>query len=149
MIYTPMTVLAMNIAYDAHHGAYDGNGVPYIFHPYHLAEQMDDEDSAIVALLHDVVEDTCITLDYLKEKGFSDEVIDALGLLVRKEGEDYMDYIDRVKTNHLATVVKLADLRHNSDKTRFCRDMTDYEKERIKKYGEAISRLTEGNTARD
>ena len=56
MIYTQKTVLAMNIAYDAHHGAKDKNGVPYIFHPYHLAEGMDDEESTVVALQHDVVE---------------------------------------------------------------------------------------------
>ncbi len=67
MIYTEMTIKAVKIAYDAHLGQLDYNGVPYIFHPYHLAEQMDDEISCTVALLHDVVEDTSITLDDLEQ----------------------------------------------------------------------------------
>ena len=65
MIYTPLTQKAMLLAYDAHHGQLDKGGVPYIFHPIHLAEQMPDELTTIVALLHDVVEDTALTLDDL------------------------------------------------------------------------------------
>ena len=77
MIYTPMTNTAMRIAYQAHHGQMDYNGIPYIFHPVHLAEQMDDEFSCCVALLHDVVEDTAVTLEELKAI-FPREVTDAV-----------------------------------------------------------------------
>ena len=66
MLYTPMTRKAMQVAYEAHHGQLDYNGVPYIFHPIHLAEQMDDEISCAVALLHDTVEHTELTLEELK-----------------------------------------------------------------------------------
>ena len=65
MIYTPMTIRALKIAYDAHAGQLDHSGIPYIFHPYHLAEQMDDEISCTVALLHDVIEDTAVTAEEL------------------------------------------------------------------------------------
>ena len=65
MLYTPLTCKAMKIAYDAHHGQVDKGGLPYIFHPYHLAESMEDEISCCAALLHDVVEDTHITMDEL------------------------------------------------------------------------------------
>ncbi|MDE5833913.1 MAG: HD domain-containing protein, partial [Ruminococcus sp.] len=80
MIYTEMTNKAMRIAYEAHHGQYDVNGVPYIFHPYHIAEQMTDEITTCVALLHDVIEDTEVTFEQLEQE-FPEEVITALRLL--------------------------------------------------------------------
>ena len=118
MLYTPLTELAMRIAYDAHHGQVDRAGLPYVFHPYHLAEQMDDEDSICVALLHDVVEDTDTTLDDLRDMGFPAQVVDALALLTHDPAVPYMDYVATIKTNPLAAKVKLADLTHNSDLTR-------------------------------
>lgn len=117
MIYTPMTKKAMNLAYKAHHGQLDKSGVPYIFHPIHLAEQMNDEVSCCVALLHDTVEDTDVTLEDLA-KEFPREVVDAVGLLTHAEGEDYFDYVRAIKTNPVATKVKLADLAHNGDQSR-------------------------------
>ncbi|ACV21658.1 GTP pyrophosphokinase [Slackia heliotrinireducens] len=118
MLYTPLTEHAMRIAYDAHHGQVDRAGLPYVFHPYHLAEQMDDEDSICVALLHDVVEDTDTTLDDLRDMGFPAQVVDALALLTHDPAVPYMDYVATIKTNPLAAKVKLADLTHNSDLTR-------------------------------
>lgn len=117
MIYTPLTIKAMKIAYDAHQGQFDKSGVPYIFHPYHLAEQMDDEISCVAALLHDVVEDTDVTLDDLK-KEFPTEVTDAISLLTHNESDEYLDYVRKLKNNPVAKKVKLADLTHNSDDTR-------------------------------
>lgn len=117
MIYTEMTIKAMKIAYDAHLGQLDYNGVPYIFHPYHLAEQMDDEITCTVALLHDVVEDTAITFEDL-EKSFPREVVEALRLLTHDDETDYFDYVRRIKTNPIAARVKLEDLMHNSDESR-------------------------------
>ena len=118
MIYTPLTVKAMGIAYDAHHGQVDKSGVPYIFHPIHLAEMMDDEQSCCVALLHDTVEDTDVTLEQLSVD-FPPEVVEAVRLLTHDPDTDYYDYVRAIRGNSLARKVKLADLANNSDATRF------------------------------
>lgn len=125
MIYTPMTNKAMRLAYQAHHGQVDGSGLPYIFHSYHIAEQMPDEVTVCVALLHDVAEDTSITLEEL-EAEFPAEVTDALRLLTHEQGEDYFDYVRTIKKNPVAMTVKVADLVHNSDETRLtgCRNVS-------------------------
>ena len=117
MIYTEMTIKAMKVAYEAHLGQLDYNDVPYIFHPYHLAEQMDDEVSCTVALLHDVVEDTRLTLSDL-EQIFPTQVVEIVRLLTHDEGIDYFDYIRKIKTDSIATKVKLEDLKHNSNEAR-------------------------------
>ena len=117
MIYTEMTVKAMRLAYEAHLGQVDKTKVPYIFHPLHLAEQMEDEVTCTVALLHDVVEDTAVTFADL-EKEFPAEVIEALRLLTHEAGVDYFDYVRKIKTNPIAKRVKLEDLTHNSDESR-------------------------------
>ncbi len=143
MIYTPLTYLAMRIAYDAHHGTMDKSGAPYVFHPFIVAESMDDEISTVVALLHDVVEDTDITFDDLKEKGIPESVIVPLRLITHEKGTDYMEYIRSVGTDPIATKVKLADLSHNMDVTRYCRPMTEYEMKRQEKYQRAKEYLLE------
>lgn len=117
MVYTPLTAKAMRIAYAAHHGQVDKRGIPYIFHPMHLAEQMEDEISCCVALLHDTVEDTAITFEDL-EKDFPSAVTDALKLLTHRKDTPYFDYVRAVKSNPVAVKVKLADIAHNSDQTR-------------------------------
>ena len=117
MIYTKMTISAMKTAYNAHLGQLDYNDVPYIFHPYHLAEQMDDEISCTVALLHDVVEDTSLTFSDL-EQIFPKQVVEIVMLLTHDEKVDYFDYIQNIKTNTIATKVKLADIEHNSNEDR-------------------------------
>lgn len=117
MIYTALTNKAMKIAYNAHHGQSDCNGVPYIFHPYHLAEQMNDEITTCVALLHDVVEDTDITVEQL-EKDFPKEVTEAVKLLTHDKNTDYFEYIKAIKSSPVAKAVKTADLMHNSDQSR-------------------------------
>ena len=137
MIYTPLTKLAMKIAYKEHHGQTDKSGIPYIYHPIHLAEQMDDEKSTCVALLHDVVEDTDITLSDLAEYGFDDEIIDALKLMTHNKSVPYMDYVRKIKKNPIATKVKKADLAHNSDLTRLDY-VDDKAKARVEKYKKAI-----------
>ena len=117
MIYTPLTNKAMRIAYAAHHGQLDYNGIPYIFHPIHLAEAMDDEFSCCAALLHDVAEDTTVTLEMLAAE-FPQEVIAVLRLLTHEKDVPYFDYVRAIKANPIAVKVKLADLDHNSDQTR-------------------------------
>ncbi|MCD7866686.1 MAG: HD domain-containing protein [Clostridiales bacterium] len=117
MIYTPLTAKAMQTAYQAHHGQVDTTGVPYIFHPFHVAEQMTDETSVCAALLHDVAEDTETTIEEL-EKDFPPEVTQAVRLLTRDPSMNYEDYIRSLKESPTARAVKLADLEHNSDETR-------------------------------
>ena len=140
MKYTPMVRKAMKIAYEAHHGQVDKAGVPYIFHPIHLAEQMEDEISICVAMLHDVIEDTDVSEERLKEEGISLEVIDNVKLLTKSKEEEYMNYLERIKSSETAVKVKLADLRHNSDVSRLS-NVTEKDKKRLEKYAEAIKRL--------
>lgn len=118
MIYTQKTKLAQKLCYEKHHGQFDKSGVPYVFHPIHLAEQMEDEDTTIVALLHDIIEDTDCTAELLYEMGFSERVVEAIMLMTHKKGVDYMDYVREIAKNPIARAVKIADLKHNSDLTR-------------------------------
>lgn len=117
MVNTKLTRKAMKIAYNAHINQVDKEGVPYIFHPIHLAEQMETEVECIVALLHDVVEDTDVTFEQL-EKEFPSEIIEVLKLLTHDKNIEYMDYIVEIKKNPIAKKVKIADIKHNSDETR-------------------------------
>lgn len=144
MINTKLTRLASKIAYKAHEGQTDKAGVPYIFHPIHIAEQMDSEESCVVALLHDVIEDSDITLEILS-KYFNDDIITALRVLTKKENDDYTMYIKRVKTNKLATKVKIKDLEHNRDLRRLD-EVTDKDRKRSMKYWEAIRYLEDIET---
>ena len=141
MIYTPLTKQAMRLCYAAHAGQQDKSGIPYVFHPIHLAEQMDDEYSVVVALLHDVVEDTAYTLKDLRQMGYPEQVIEAIRLMTHPESMPYMDYVAAIKENPIARKVKLADLRHNSDLTRL--DHVDAKAiTRAEKYKQAIALLT-------
>ena len=140
MIYTKNTRKAIIIAYNAHINQKDRSGLPYILHPIHLAEQMDTEEECIVALLHDVVEDTEVTFKEL-EKDFSKTIIDALKLLTHDKETDYFEYIEKIKSNPLAKKVKLADLKHNSDETRL-ENITEKDITRNKKYVKAIKILS-------
>ena len=137
MLYTALTKKALKISFDAHNNQVDKSGMPYVYHPFHLAEQMNDELSTCVALLHDVVEDTDITLDDLKSKGFPDEVIEALSLMTHNDDVPYLDYVRAMKDNSIARKVKLADLAHNSDLTRLD-EVDDKAIERVNKYKQAI-----------
>lgn len=139
MINTKLTRKAMIIAYNAHQNQFDKANIPYIYHPIHIAEQMDTELECIVALLHDVVEDTDITLNDL-EKEFPQEVIDLLKILTHDKKIDYIEYIEKVKTNPIATKIKIADLKHNSDITRL-ENITTTDLKRIEKYKKALEIL--------
>ena len=144
MIYTPMTKKALCIAYKAHEGQVDKTGIPYIFHPFHLAESMTDENSTIVALLHDVIEDTDWTIDDLEKEGFNEDILTALKLMTHNPAEPYMDYISRLSTCPVARQVKLADLYHNSDQTRV-ENPDEKMLKRWEKYDRAIQLLKSVN----
>ena len=140
MIYTPLTKKAMKLCFEAHKDQVDKSGLPYVFHPFHLAEQMTDELTTVTALLHDVVEDSDYTLADLGEMGFPATVLDALAMLTHDDGSAYLEYVARLKTNPIARAVKLADLRHNSDLTRL--DHVDEKAlARVEKYRKAIDLL--------
>ena len=141
MLYTDMTKKALKLCFDAHKEHLDKSGMPYVFHPFHLAEQMPDEATTCVALLHDVVEDTDMTFEQLEAEGFPPEVITALRLMTHDERTPYLDYVAELKKNPLAAAVKLADLQHNSDLTRL--DHADENAmRRVEKYKKAIALLT-------
>lgn len=142
MIYTENTKKALKLCFDAHKKQLDKSGMPYVFHPFHLAEQMNTEETTIVALLHDVVEDTDYTIEDLKQMGFEETVIQAISLLTHDDAVEYMDYVLAIKQNPIAKAVKLADLRHNSDLSRL--DVIDEKAlTRREKYLKAIKLLEE------
>ncbi len=143
MLYTELTKKAMRIAFDVHREQTDKTGLPYIYHPIHLAEQMKDEAAICVALLHDTVEDGNITLDFLRECGFTEEIVSAIALLTHDERVPYLEYVKSISTDPIAKTVKLADLKHNSDLSRMP-VIDEKALSRYKKYQAAIL-LLEGD----
>ena len=142
MIYTNLTKKAMKIAYNAHLNQVDKSGMPYIFHPIYIAERMDDEESTIVALLHDTIEDSDLTICDLKMEGFSGQVIEALECLTHDKNIQYEEYIQRIKDNPLAKKVKKVDLEHNSLLERL--EIVDESvMNRLKKYEKAKEMLSD------
>lgn len=139
---------AIKICHDAHKNQLDKSGLPYILHPYHLAEQMTTENEIITALLHDVIEDSDYTIKDLIEYNFNSEIIEAVRLLTHDKPKmnnfEYEEYILKIKTNPLATKIKLADLKHNADLTRL-ESTTDKDINRTKRYKYAIRLLTQND----
>jgi len=133
---------AIAIAAKAHSGQVDKGGNTYILHPLHVMMKCDSEDAKICAVLHDTIEDTIITLDDLKEQGFSDEIVTALECLTKREGESYDDFISRILNNDIACRVKLADLTDNMDLTRI-QNPSKEDEARIRKYKLAVDRISE------
>lgn len=137
MIYTDLTKKALKLCFEAHKNQVDKSGLPYVFHPFHLAEQMLDEETTVAALLHDVVEDTPYSIQELRDMGFPEAVLTAVELMTRDNGVPYLEYIGQLKENSIARTVKLADLRHNSDLSRL--DFVDENAlKRVEKYQKAI-----------
>ncbi len=133
---------AIIIAINAHKGQKDKCGVDYINHPVYVALNMQTDYEKITALLHDVVEDCEITIEELSSFGFDKEIIEAVRLLTRKHGEDYFDYLKLIKSNKIALKVKLADLKHNSDKERLA-CLGEKGQILLKKYETAIKYLSD------
>lgn len=120
MVYSELVRRACSIMYEAHKDDVDKGGYPYVFHPFYLAAQMEDEESVCTALLHDVIEDhgDRYSLDDLERAGFPASVIHALRLLTHGDGVPYMDYVEALVEDPIARKVKAADLRHNMDASR-------------------------------
>lgn len=140
MIYTENTKKAMQIMFEYQKDQIGRDGVPYVFHPWHVAENMEDETRTVVALLHDVVEDTRATIADLREEGFSEEVLKALELLTHNKEEDYYDYIKKISKNPIARDVKIKDLEHNTDLKRLS-EIMPADQERTKKYQKCLKYL--------
>lgn len=140
MIYTELTKKALKLSFEAHKDQIDKAGLPYVYHPFHLAEQMQDEKTTVVALLHDVVEDSDYTLQDLSALGFDGEIVGAIALMTHDESVPYMQYIAEIAKNPIAKTVKLADLKHNGDLTRLD-SITQKDRQRAEKYKAAIALL--------
>jgi (p)ppGpp synthase/HD superfamily hydrolase len=113
---------AIAVAAAAHHDQLDKAGKPYILHPIRVMQRVRQYGTAveIIAVLHDVVEDTWVTLELLRSMGFTDEVVEGVDALTRRDGEEYFDYIARCSRSYSGALVKLADLEDNSDPVRAC-----------------------------
>ena len=131
---------AIALAVRAHQRQKDKAGAPYILHPLRLMLRMDSEPAMMVAVLHDVVEDSQITLENLRELGFPETVVTAVDSLTRRAEESYEAFIDRVKLNPLARKVKLADLEDNMDLRRL-HHVTDRDQQRWERYAKAKKAL--------
>ncbi len=120
MHWSEMTKKALTIMYNAHKNDMDKAGMPYVFHPYQVAQDMDDEATTCAALLHDLIEDhpESWSFEKLRREGFSENIVNALKLLTHEDGEDYLTYVEKLSSNDIARKVKIADLRHNLDASR-------------------------------
>ena len=133
---------AIQIAVEAHAGATDRGGKAYILHPISVMMRCETDEEKVVAILHDVVEDTDWTFDALRQEGFSETIIEALKTVTKhSEDEDYDEFIQRSLNNEIGRKVKIADLRENLDVTRIGQ-LTDKDIARINKYKRALSVLT-------
>ena len=132
---------AIQIAVDAHAGQTDKAGAPYILHPIRVMLGLRRQKEQIVAVLHDVVEDSRWTLSDLLAEGFNDDVVSAIDALTKRGGEAYNDYLGRVAKNDLAVRVKLEDLRDNSNLHRLV-EPTQRDYDRLRRYRDAWQKLT-------
>jgi len=123
---------ALEIATKAHEGQLDKSGVAYIHHPIGVAELVEGDDAKIVALLHDVIEDTALTMEDLRQADFSEEVLAAVQVITKVKGECNDAYIARVKENPLALRVKLADIEHNRGRMEGIADSATRERLKLK-----------------
>ena len=148
MLYTPVTKAALRICFDAHRDQVDKSGMPYVFHPFHLAEQMHTEHEVCVALLHDVMEDTPTTPEDLVSAGIPAAYVDTLRLLTHADGVPYLDYVAALAHDPVARAVKVADLRHNADLTRLDHEPTEADLRRLERYRKALSLLEDAGERR-
>lgn len=132
---------AISICALAHEGQVDKGGSPYVLHPLKVMLRLAHDQERIVAVLHDVVEDTAVTLDDLRNEGFSDAVVGAIDSLTKREGETYQAFIERAARDPIACRVKLADLAENSDLSRLG-EPSQKDLDRLEKYRKATDYLT-------
>ena len=141
MLYTPATKAALRLCFDAHRDQVDKSGLPYVYHPFHLAEQMDSEHEVCVALLHDVMEDTALGPDDLIEAGIPEPYVETCVLLMHRPQLPYLDYVRALAVDPVARKVKRADLLHNSDLSRLDGEPTPRDLARVRCYAQALQLL--------
>ncbi|WP_339296268.1 HD domain-containing protein [Paenibacillus sp. FSL W7-1279] len=132
--------IAISIALKAHKGQVDKGGNPYILHPIAVMNRVETIEEKIVAVLHDVVEDTEVTIDQLRETGFTDEILEAINLLTRAKEDSYEEFIDKTLKNRIARNVKIADIKENMNLSRI-QDPSEQDYMRLEKYKRALERL--------
>ncbi len=132
---------AVNIASSAHQGQTDKAGRPYILHPLRLMMRFEQIEAQIVAVLHDVVEDSSWTFEQLEQEGFSEQIVAALRCLTKQKGENYEDFIERILPNPLASQVKLKDIEDNMDLKRL-EKIGEKDLARVEKYHRAWKELS-------
>jgi (p)ppGpp synthase/HD superfamily hydrolase len=135
----PWIKKAYELANNLHRGQIDKSGEVYINHLIEVANQVEGKEAVMVALLHDAMEDQGVTVCFLKNQKFPEEVIEAITILTKGD-DDYMSYIHRVKENPLARAVKIADMRHNSDLSRL-KSVSEKDIARREKYLKSIQLL--------
>lgn len=133
---------AIKLALEAHAGQTDKAGAPYILHPLRVMQACETIEQKIAAVLHDVIEDSDLTLDDLRDR-FGSEIADAVNALTRRDGESYMEFVHRCGQNSLARAVKLNDLADNMNLERLGREPNDADRKRQAKYAKATKRLRE------
>lgn len=133
---------ALVIATKAHEGQKDKAGVPYILHPIRVSNRCKTDEERIVAILHDTIEDTDVTPDYLLSEGFPKSIVKAVLSVTRNEGESYEDFVIRSKQNPIGRQVKIHDLEDNMDITRL-HSLSEKDLERLNKYLKAYRVLIE------
>lgn len=124
---------ALRIAIRAHEGQQDKSGREYVMHPIRVAERCKDTRAKIVALLHDTIEDTDVTIEYLRKEGFPEEIIDAVLSVTKQDGENYEDFVRRAAKNAIGKGVKIADLEDNMDIRRLI-EIKEEDVARLRKY---------------
>ena len=144
MLYTEKTKAAMKLSFEAHKDQLDKSGLPYVYHPLLVAEQVRTEDEICVALLHDVMEDSDFTADDIRTAGMDERIVEALLLMTHDASDDYMEYVTQLAGNPLARKVKMADLRHNMDITRLD-SVTEADEQRREKYAKAYALLEQAD----
>jgi len=135
---------AIALAVEAHQGQRDKANQAYILHPlrvmFAVQRMTNDPDAMIVAVLHDVLEDTPITADDLRTQGYSERIITALQAVTKRDGETYPEFVQRARENSLARWVKLADIEDNMDVRRLT-TITEKDRERLQRYRNAWQQL--------
>ncbi|MBU5345848.1 HD domain-containing protein [Paenibacillus lautus] len=132
--------MAISIALKAHKGQVDKGGNPYILHPLAVMNRVETIEEKIVAVLHDVVEDTEVTIDQLRETGFSEEILEAINLLTKAKEDSYEEFIEKTLKNRIARNVKIADIKENMNLSRI-QDPSEQDYMRLEKYKRALERL--------
>jgi (p)ppGpp synthase/HD superfamily hydrolase len=139
--YAKLLDLAIKIAEKAHEGQFDKADQPYILHSLTVMAQMEDVESKIVAVLHDAIEDSDLTITELSQQGFPELITEAIAAITKLDGELYDDYLLRVMGNAIARKVKIADVSHNMDISRIA-NPTVKDFQRLEKYQKVLKQLT-------